>query len=109
MGDDALCHVARVLESQCRSVDTLARVGGEEFMVLSLDASDTTVRTIAQRLCGALRGTPYLLASGEELSITARVGVSMVSSTDTVDSALERADKALYAAKKAGRDCMVEL
>ncbi len=109
VGDDALCHVARVLESQCRSVDTLARVGGEEFMVLSLDASDTTVRTIAQRLCGALRGTPYLLASGEELSITASVGVSMVSSTDTVDSALERADKALYTAKKAGRDCMVEL
>ena len=109
VGDDALCHVARVLESQSRSADTLARVGGEEFMVLSLDASDSTVRTIAQRLCGALRGTPYMLESGEELPITASVGVSIMSNQDSVDSALKRADKALYAAKKAGRDCMVEL
>lgn len=107
VGDLSLCHVARVLENECRNVDTIARVGGEEFMVLLLDAAAEQVNATAQRLCRALRETPYVLDSGRELRITASFGFSLLGVGDTVDSALQRADEALYAAKNAGRDQVV--
>lgn len=109
VGDLALCHVARVLENQCRYVDTLARVGGEEFMVLLVDASPKHVNANAQRLCRALRQTPFMLDNGRELVITASLGSSVLGAGDTVDSALQRADEALYAAKSGGRDRVVAL
>jgi len=107
VGDDSLCHVARVLENECRNADTLARVGGEEFMVLLVDVAADQVNASAQRLCRALRETPYVLDCGRELRITASLGFSLLGAGDTVDSALQRADEALYAAKKAGRDQVV--
>jgi len=104
IGDLALCHVSRVLEQECRNADTLARVGGEEFMALLLDAKPETVNATAQRLCRALRETPFVTADGRELRITASLGFSLLHSDDTIDAALRRADSALYKAKNAGRD-----
>ena len=107
VGDQSLCHVARVLENECRNADTLARVGGEEFMVLLVDIAADQVNASAQRLCRRLRETPYVLESGHELRITASLGFSVLDGEDTVDSALQDADEALYAAKNAGRDQVV--
>ncbi len=104
VGDQALCHVARVLEQECRNADTLARVGGEEFMVLLLDAKTDAVNATAQRLCRALREAPFALDNGGELRITASLGFSLLLNGDTIDAALRRADSALYNAKRAGRD-----
>ncbi len=104
VGDQVLVGLARVLGSCTRQTDTLARTGGEEFMLLmpQTDSAGGLVR--AQRLCDAVAMARLATDSGE-LAITISVGAATVQVNDQTDDRLvSRADAALYRAKEGGRN-----
>ncbi len=103
-GDQVLSEVGRRLSTLSRHVDTVARIGGDEFVVLcGALREDEDVAVIADRI---VRGTrvPYV-ESGRDLSVTCSVGI--VATRDPLaepDRLIRDADEAMYAAKQAGRN-----
>jgi diguanylate cyclase (GGDEF)-like protein/PAS domain S-box-containing protein len=106
VGDRVLAEIADRLATAVRRYDTLARFGGEEFVVLVPDVSDLeSLIGTGEQLREAVRSHPFA-AGGEQLGITISVGVALAYTGDTADSLIGAADRALYAAKDAGRDCV---
>ena len=108
-GDIVLRHVASLLGGQLRTVDHLARVGGEEFAIIMVETSrDEAVLTI-QRLLVLLSESPCTLPSlPEPITVTLSAGIAMMpEDADTTGELLETADKALYTAKRMGRNRLV--
>ena len=103
-GDHVLRETARRLLAAVRCSDLVARWGGEEFLVLLPDGPAPIVSHAAERFRGAIRGAPYT-CGGEPLAATASVGWTTWTG-DSADALLDRADRALYDAKAAGRDCV---
>lgn len=105
-GDRLLIDLARRLEACIRGADVVARLGGDEFLViLDLDgrdvdrASTATARRILQALILPTR------LSGEEISVSASIGIAWPQAGDnSADSILGAADRAMYAAKRAGKN-----
>ncbi len=106
-GDEALVCAARAMESQCRTIDTLARVGGEEFMVLLLAVGEPELENVAERFRRAIERTGVSLDDGERLNLTASIGGALIRPDVDAQAALRQVDDALYAAKRAGRNCVV--
>ena len=113
-GDMALRHVVQVARKALRSGDLLGRYGGEEFVLFFASAYKNEGTMVATRICNVLRETPMLLGSGEELHLTASLGVAEVLPSwpeerdqDFLESLIKRADESLYAAKSSGRDRVV--
>lgn len=104
-GDRVICATAATLGSQFRKSDFVGRVGGEEFAVyLTGTASDMAV-SLAERTRRALTETQISVTDDCALQVTASLGVAELSPDDlTADDVLQRADKALYGAKEAGRN-----
>lgn len=102
-GDEALAAAARTMQEVCRPVDVIARYGGEEFtVILPATDRDGAVQT-AERLRKAIAATP--LSAG---SITVSIGISTLDSAGKPPRQLiHEADKALYEAKGAGRNCVI--
>jgi diguanylate cyclase (GGDEF)-like protein len=104
VGDLALQHVAARLKAQSRAGEPLFRFGGEEFLAL-LSASDHGgAEQAVERMLQTLRSTPLRLEDRSPLDLRASAGLAVVGPDETLDGALARADRALYAAKAAGRD-----
>jgi diguanylate cyclase (GGDEF)-like protein/PAS domain S-box-containing protein len=103
-GDALLQQVAQRLSNSVRRGDLLARMGGDEFMVVVNGVNDDqAARTVAERLGTALRD-PFLVAH-HELVITASMGISIYPRDGTDVSSLRRnADAAMYEAKQAGKN-----
>ena len=99
-GDQLLQGVAARLRGSARPSDTVARFGGDEFLVVCEDVDEDDARAVAQDLLQAL-DQPFLLAGGE-VALSASIGVA-VSSSGSADALLSHADTAMYAAKVAGR------
>lgn len=105
-GDAVLQHFARVVGGLLRAGDVVGRLGGEEFSVVLPDTPLPQGRHVAQRLMQALRETPCFY-EGRTLSCTVSGGLAQCGLDETLESASLRADQALYAAKAAGRNCLV--
>jgi two-component system cell cycle response regulator len=104
-GDAVLMELADRLRENVRGMDTVARVGGEEFLILLPDAQPDAVKTAASRLCAIIRETPFPLPGARpEISVTISLGVALLQPGEEIGSLIDRADKALYKAKSAGRD-----
>ncbi|MBF0613860.1 MAG: diguanylate cyclase [Magnetococcales bacterium] len=103
-GDDLLREVANRLKGCVRESDTVARLGGDEFTAVLTNLSDASqVRKVAKKMLKAL-GKKYLL-TGQKIAVTASIGVSLYPDDgDDLADLLDKADKALYHAKSAGRD-----
>jgi diguanylate cyclase (GGDEF)-like protein/PAS domain S-box-containing protein len=103
-GDGLLRLVTERLQSCIREPDTLARMGGDEFMLVINEIPDTqTALVVAERLAAALR-KPLSLA-GHELYLSASMGIGVYPQDGTDVSTLRRnADAAMYQAKRAGKD-----
>jgi len=103
-GDGLLRQVTERLRTCIREPDTLARMGGDEFMlVISEVGDDKTAFAVAERLRASLR-KPFTIA-GHELYLTASIGISMYPRDGADVSALrQNADAAMYQAKHAGKD-----
>lgn len=101
-GDEVLCHVKRVVENCLRSGDLFARYGGEEFVVLMPETGTAGALKLAERLRAAIAEKPV-----NGLTVTASIGVASAAVVDeecTLYQLLADADKAMYAAKAAGRN-----
>ncbi len=103
VGDSALQHLAKVIQETVRPTDVAARFGGEEFVILLPDTSlDQAVATIA-RLQRALT-KQFFLGNNERLLITFSAGVSLFKLNEEPVMVLNRADQAMYLAKKTGKN-----
>ncbi|HET7793200.1 MAG TPA: GGDEF domain-containing protein [Rhizobacter sp.] len=103
-GDEALRHLARILQAQMRDVDRVGRFGGEEFIVLLPGTASTEALSAAERLRDALLRRPWAW-EGEMLRLTVSTGVAAWRGpSDEIGLLLKRADAALYRAKSLGRD-----
>lgn len=102
-GDRVLADLAGVLRSSVRSGTPLFRLGGEEFMAIIEGSTVESGRAVAQRVVDMVAAHPFL----EAHAVTVSVGVAELATVDTVDHWMQRADRALYAAKAAGRNTLV--
>ncbi|WP_417719585.1 diguanylate cyclase domain-containing protein [Salipiger sp.] len=105
-GDRVLQVVARAMLDVMRKVDTVARVGGDEFVVLLEDVRDRgMLADLADRLIRRIEQP--ILVDGEDCKVSASIGIAMREPLEntplTADDLLERADVALYSAKRKGR------
>ena len=107
MGDDALRHLVNTLKHNIREDEALFRFGGEEFLQLLEARNEKDVLIAAQRSLEIVRKTPMSLPDRDQLRLTITIGLARVRSEDTLRSAIERADRALYEGKRAGRDRFV--
>jgi len=104
-GDEALRKLADILLRRSRSADIAGRYGGEEFVVLMPDTNLQSAFELARRLLNQIRELLIDTAQGQIRS-TASIGVVEMNQThpQTLDSLVDKADEANYAAKHAGRD-----
>ena len=106
IGDAALCHVATVLARTVRTSDLVARLGGEEFIVLLPQTRLDAALQCAEKLRLAVQNQPLTMDASRLLPITVSVGVVEVPPGGGVDMLMAYAaiDRALYRAKAAGRN-----
>ncbi len=107
VGDLALSNVAEICEHTLRREDTLGRLGGEEFGIILPATAQEGAMEVLNRLKTLISHQVSML-DGETVSLTVSVGLTDVCDQDaSIDDALRRADKALYTAKKLGRNRIV--
>lgn len=105
-GDDVLRQVSKKLVAGVRNVDVVARYGGEEFAILLPQTSLAGATDLADRLRHAVEVQPVKF-KGEELGVTISLGVaSYPDAVRSRETLFRSADRALYEAKKAGRNCV---
>jgi len=102
IGDLALKHVSKVIASHTRQSDIVARMGGEEFCILVVNATNVVVASLLERIRSSIFNAP-LLVDGATINITISSGYSMVMG-DTLDDMINNADLAMYDSKKNGRN-----
>ncbi|MFK7888484.1 MAG: diguanylate cyclase [Gammaproteobacteria bacterium] len=102
-GDDLLRDVARMLSKNTRTEDFVARIGGEEFVVLFIATSADPATQLANRLREHI-GAKEFEHNGQVLNVSISCGLTEFRPSDTPKSVYDRADQALYAAKNAGRN-----
>ncbi len=113
-GDEVLREVAIRIKAELRLSDALGRFGGEEFVVLLIDADADSAAMVAQRIRASVSGTIFTLSNGVEVPVSVSIGVATLDDFER-DHAIEgvaqalvaHADSALYKAKDAGRNCVV--
>ena len=105
-GDAALIHLVSVIRETLRPQDTLARFGGEEFIILLPDTAAADADKALVRLQRELTKR-YFLANNEKVLITFSAGLTELRSDDTQASVIKRADEAMYTAKKTGKNRVV--
>jgi diguanylate cyclase (GGDEF)-like protein len=106
-GDSCLRTVGALIARNIRNMDRAGRIGGEEFVVLMPDTTSEMALIAGERLRSSIENADVRHANGEP--VTASIGVAVASVSDTVDSLLARADRALYQAKRQGRNRVIEL
>ena len=110
-GDEVLREVAGRIKAELRNSDALGRFGGEEFVVLLIDAELDSATMVAQRIRASIANKKFLLSSGATLPVSVSIGVAALDDFER-DHAIEgvaqtlvaHADSALYQAKEAGRN-----
>ena len=105
-GDEVLKNAANVMKNTLRSYDLLCRYGGEEFVVLVSEAPKEAAMNLAERIREAIAATPCIY-NVIKISVTVSIGVAESFPDCTIESLIDRADKALYMAKEQGRNRVV--
>jgi len=101
-GDELLVAVGHRLQASGRSIDTVARIGGDEFAILlEDDARADGAKAVADRVLAVLT-TPFQVR-GREVFVRASIGIAVAGAGTTTDELLRNADAAMYAAKRAGK------
>ena len=105
VGDLALSAITQRISLALRDTDLCGRLGGEEFGILLPDCGAAQAHAVAERVRKSIALLPFSLDNQQQLTMTASLGVATLeSSTLDLHALLRQADKALYEAKRAGRD-----
>lgn len=102
-GDRVLKVISRSIAKRLRQVDFFGRYGGEEFVVILPETNLENAHNLLEKIRAAIAGTSFNYKD-EPLVITLSLGITEFRAGDTIETALTRADKALYAAKAQGRN-----
>lgn len=106
IGDKVLIEITRRIRAALRDFDQIGRYGGEEFLLILNGARLSTAQKVAERIRQHVASQPI---KTEELEIhsTISLGIAAAKPGETAEALMARADKALYAAKHAGRNCVI--
>jgi two-component system cell cycle response regulator len=109
IGDEVLKIFSDRLKDKLRSIDLVARLGGEEFAVILPDVSEARAHQIAERLRASIADEPFPCSAPEgKISVTTSIGGALIGhGAHTIIEVLARADKCLYEAKTSGRNSTV--
>ena len=102
-GDNILVELTELIKSQIREIDLFARWGGEEFLIMLPETDRETAKTMVERIRHQIEAHEFT----EPSHVTVSFGLVTLRSSDDPDTFVSRADKALYKAKAAGRNCVV--
>jgi len=103
-GDAVLLGIGQVLQGLARQTDFVARWGGEEFVIGLAHTGLPAAATPAERVRQAVMDRPFVLPSGESISVTTSIGVASAVRGERLDRFVARADQAMYRAKARGRN-----
>lgn len=104
-GDLTLKKFVEVCRRLLREVDLIGRLGGEEFAILLPETDGAEAFEVAQRLCQAIESAKVTVPGQAPIRFTTSIGIASLTKDDThIDTMLNRADKALYQAKREGRN-----
>ena len=109
-GDNVLKEIAKALQNNIRPFDLLARMGGEEFIIVMPEADTAAAAMVAERLRKRIEELSILIdPNGMTIKATVSIGCAEITNdkNETAESLIERADKALYEAKQQGRNRVV--
>jgi diguanylate cyclase (GGDEF)-like protein len=104
VGDDVLRAFADVVRGRVRTIDLAARLGGEEFAVLLLETDLAGAEQLAESLRMAVSALEVRVPGGESVRVTASFGVASYPETHSADELMNSADRALYRAKREGKN-----
>ena len=102
-GDQVLRRMVELIREHSRESDVIGRFGGEEFVLLLQGANESAAARLVERIRGAVAAADWS-DIGAGLKVSVSCGIASVLPTDTLDGVLARADKALYEAKRGGRN-----
>ncbi|MEO3386593.1 diguanylate cyclase [Mesorhizobium sp. CAU 1741] len=106
-GDEVIAEIARRLLDVTREQDLCARWGGDEFVVILKDCDLRALAAISAKILDGVRSRPIELPQDARLRVTTSIGACLIEAQDTLESATSKADAALYAAKRQGRNRVV--
>jgi diguanylate cyclase len=102
-GDQVLRRMVELIREHSRESDVVGRFGGEEFVLLLQGANESAAARLVERIRGAVAAADWS-DIGAGLKVSVSCGIASVLPTDSLDGVLARADKALYEAKRGGRN-----
>ena len=106
-GDTTLQQLASLLSNSCRSGDYVFRMGGEEFLMLLVDITAEKAAKVAEKLRALVAEEDFRLPRGITLNITISIGLAQYSGHPDPQALLNKADDALYQAKREGRNKII--
>ncbi|MCO5143801.1 MAG: GGDEF domain-containing protein [Oligoflexia bacterium] len=105
-GDDVLVSISTLLKKTCRASDAICRYGGEEIAIILVETPLEGAKIFADNLLKKIREDEIVLLSGKEIHISASIGIAeFPKQSSNGEELIQKADQALYEAKKNGRDC----
>lgn len=108
VGDEVLIEFSKRLVRGVRAIDLVARLGGEEFVVIMPDSSIDQARIVAERLRESVASVQFDVEKGaKKIDVTTSIGVAEAKDSENGDDFLKRADDALFQAKEGGRNRVV--
>lgn len=108
VGDEVLIHFCRTVETVLRKGDLLGRMGGEEFLIVLGNSKMKDAMGLAERIRAAIENSPCQCKDSVSVAFTVSIGVAQHEDDESLESLLDRADQALYSAKHAGRNRVVQ-
>ncbi|MBV5350170.1 GGDEF domain-containing protein, partial [bacterium] len=107
-GDSVIISIANLMKRVIRASDQVARIGGDEFVVLMPETESLAALNVAERLCSEAASEIVVFGTGVEIRYSVSVGVAVLDPLDQDFTKLaQRADSALYRAKRGGRNSVV--
>ncbi len=108
VGDEVLKHIALQISDSLRPTDTVGRYGGEEFLIGLPECSVKDAQVIAERMRLKIEQSPFELADGVSLPLSVSIGVAgSPQGWEDLSELIREGDQSMYAAKRAGRNCVV--
>jgi len=105
-GDKVLVQTSALMKSRIRQQDLLARWGGEEFIMMIVEASIEQGQRVAENIRSAINQNRVEF-EGQDIQVTVTIGVSQIHPSEKLDACINRADKNLYLGKKDGRNKVI--